>query len=142
MRDFIYSKSIGSLMSVILYILVFTLCVEAIGAAAIYLTLPEGFGGDTSHRVFFAVFHSISAFCNAGFTTLPDGMADKTLLGGNQAIYPVMSALILAGGIGFPNLVNFKDVAAEYGRRLRSFTHGTNGARCSRTYTTSTPSSC
>ncbi len=124
MRDFIYSKSIGSLMSVILYILAFTLCVEAIGAAAIYLTLPEGFGGDTSHRVFFAVFHSISAFCNAGFTTLPDGMADKTLLGGNQAIYPVMSALILAGGIGFPNLVNFKDVAAEYGRRLRSFTTG------------------
>lgn len=120
MRDFIYSKSIGSLMPVLLYILAFTVSVEAIGAIGIYLTLPDGFGGDSGQRAFFAVFHSISAFCNAGFTTLPDGMADPALMNGRQGIYLVMSALILAGGIGFPNLVNFKDVGTEYWHRLRS----------------------
>ena len=124
MRDFIYSKSIGTLIPVILYILVFTLAVEAVGAAAIYLTLPDGFGGDTGQRVFFAVFHSISAFCNTGFTTLPDGMADPVLMNGNQGIYLVFTALILAGGIGFPNLVNLKDAATEYARRLRSLVTG------------------
>lgn len=119
MRDFIYSKSIGALMPVILYILVFTLVVEAGGALAIYLTLPEGFGGTIGERAVFAAFHSVSAFCNAGFSTLPAGMADPALLNGNQAIYYVMSVLILAGGIGFPNLVNFKDAAVERLRRLQ-----------------------
>lgn len=120
MRDFVYSKNMGSLMPVILYILMFTLAVEAIGAVGIYLALPDGFGGDTGSRVLFAAFHSVSAFCNAGFSTVPRGMADPALMHGNQAIYLVMSMLIFAGGIGFPNLVNFKDVAVEYGRRLRA----------------------
>lgn len=119
MRDFIYSKSIGSLMPVILYIFTFTICVEVIGAVAIYAVLPENFSGDTAHKVFFSVFHSLSAFCNVGFSTLPDGMADPILLNSNQAVYMVMSVLILAGGIGFPNLVNMKDAVAEYLRRLR-----------------------
>ena len=120
MRDFIYSKSIGSLMPVLLYILAFTLTIEAAGAVAIYFTLPDGFAGDAHSRMIFAAFHSVSAFCNAGFTTLPDGMADPALLYGNQAIYYVMTVLILAGGIGFPNLVNFKDAGAEALRRLRN----------------------
>ncbi|MCM1067561.1 MAG: potassium transporter [Muribaculaceae bacterium] len=119
MRDFIYSKSISSLMPVILYILTFTLCVEGIGALGIYLTLPDGFGGSTGQRAFFAVFHSVSAFCNAGFTTLPQGMAEPALMDSNQAIYLVLSALILAGGLGFPNLVNIKEAAGEYIGRLR-----------------------
>lgn len=120
MRDFIYSKSMSSLLPVLLYILAFTTVIEAAGAVAIYLSLPDGFTGDTASRVIFSAFHSVSAFCNAGFTTMPQGMASPELLNGNQAIYYVMTVLILAGGIGFPNLVNFKDAASAYLKRLRS----------------------
>ncbi len=120
MRDFIYSKSMSSLLPALLYILAFTTVIEVAGAVAIYLSLPEGFAGDTWSRVIFSAFHSVSAFCNAGFTTMPRGMASPELLQGNQAIYYVMTVLILAGGIGFPNLVNFKDAAGAYLRRLRS----------------------
>lgn len=134
MRDFIYSKSIGSLMPVILYILAFTLAVEAIGAAGIYFTLPDGFIADTDKRMFFAVFHSVSAFCNAGFTTLPQGMADPVLMHGNQAIYIVFSVLIFAGGIGFPNLVNFKEAITEHLLRLKARITGVRRPRKTHVY--------
>ncbi len=120
MRDFVYSKSMNALVPVILYILAFTLSIELAGAAAIYFTLPEGFEGTWGNRAAFSAFHSLSAFCNCGFSTLPEGMATPELMNGSAWFYIVMSALILAGGIGFPNLVNFREVIAEYFRRLRA----------------------
>ncbi len=120
MRDFIYSKSMSALMPVILYILGFTLCVECLGAVAIYVTLPDDMFIDFEHRAAFSAFHSLSAFCNGGFTTLPDGLADPRLYNGNQMFYIVMTVLIIAGGIGFPNLVNFKDAFVEYFRRIKA----------------------
>ena len=75
---------------------------------------------DFEHRAAFSAFHSLSAFCNGGFTTLPDGLADPRLYNGNQMFYIVMTLLIIAGGIGFPNLVNFKDAFVEYFRRIKA----------------------
>lgn len=119
MRDFIYSKSMSRLAPVLLYILGITLTIEAVGAAAVYFATPESLFDEPQKRIFFAIFHSVSGFCNGGFTTLPDGLQTPALLHSGGAIYLVMTVLILAGGIGFPNLVNFKDAAAEYLRRLR-----------------------
>lgn len=120
MRDFIYSKSMSRLMPMLLYILGFTLTVELIGAVAVYLTLPETFLSDSGERAAFAVFHSLSAFCNGGFCPLPDGLADPALLHQTKSFYIVTTVLILAGGIGFPNLVNFKEVAVEYLHRIKA----------------------
>lgn len=120
MRDFIYSKSMGALMPVILYILGFTLCVEMIGAVAIYFTIPDDLFSDTGQKIAFSAFHSLSAFCNGGFCTLPDGFADPRLFNGNQIFYIVITVLIIAGGIGFPNLVNFKEAFVEYFRRIKA----------------------
>ncbi|MDE6207769.1 MAG: potassium transporter [Muribaculaceae bacterium] len=121
MHDFIYSKSMSQLMPVILYILGFTLTVEAAGAVAVYFSLPDGFlADDIGKRMAFAAFHSLSAFCNGGFCPLPDGLADPALMRHGNAFYLVTTVLIIAGGIGFPNLVNFKDVLSEYIRRIRA----------------------
>ena len=57
-----------------------------------------------------SVFHSVSSFCNAGFSTIPDGLSNPALLYGNISIYWIISLLIIAGSIGFPILVNFKDI--------------------------------
>lgn len=46
-----------------------------------------------------AAFHSVSAFCNAGFSTLPRGMMDYT---GNYSLQFVLMGLIVLGGLGFP----------------------------------------
>lgn len=138
MRDFIYSKSMSSLLPVILYILLFTLVVEGLGALAIYATLPPEFLSTTGERVAFSAFHSVSAFCNAGFSTLPEGMATPALLQGNQLIYMVLTILIIAGGIGFPNLVNFKDVLAGYLRRIKGWLTGIPAPRRAHAYDVNT----
>ncbi|MBD5186110.1 MAG: potassium transporter [Bacteroidales bacterium] len=112
MRDVIYSKSMNSLFPTLLYILGFTVVTEALGAVALYFSLPDTIALSVPDRVMFAVFHSVSAFCNAGFSNLPDGMSNPALLTGNQAIYWSMSAIIVAGAISFPILVNFRDALA------------------------------
>lgn len=111
-RDFIYSKSLSALVPVMLYILSFTLVIELAGAVLIYYTLPDTMDLDTGQKIALSAFHSLSSFCNAGFSPLPDGMSNATLMSGNQNIYITTSVLVIAGGIGFPNLVNFKDVVA------------------------------
>jgi Trk-type K+ transport system membrane component len=45
------------------------------------------------------VFHSITAFCNAGFSTLPEGLADRWVRN-NVGVQLIISALIIFGGIG------------------------------------------
>jgi Trk-type K+ transport system membrane component len=123
-KDMIYSKSMNSLLPTLLYILTFTIIVELIGAVAVYFTLPENLHLDFESKIGVAIFHSMSAFCNVGFSNLPNGMANSALMNGNQSIYIVMSILLFAGGIGYPILVNVKDIVVQYAKRFwRIITH-------------------
>ncbi len=116
-KDMIYSKSINALLPTLLYILLSTLVIELVGAVAIYFTIHGQLEMTLEEELVFSAFHSLSAFCNAGFSNLPDGMANPALLYGNQAIYIVVTILVMAGAIGFPILVNFKDIAKQYFQR-------------------------
>lgn len=109
-RDMVYSKTMNALIPTLLYIIGFTLTVEGIGAAIIYLTIPDGLLDTEAERITFAAFHSLSSFCNAGFSCLPGGMSNPGLMTAGQSLYNVTSAMILAGALGFPILVNFKDI--------------------------------
>lgn len=109
-RDVVYSKTMNALVPTLLYVLSFTLAVEAIGAVAVYLVIPDGLLATESEKVMFAVFHAMSSFCNVGYTCLPEGMSNPALMTASQNVYTVTSVLIVAGGIGFPILVNFKDI--------------------------------
>lgn len=113
-KDMVYSKTLNSLLPTVMYILAFTLCIEAVGAFVLFFTLPESLCPDFYGRVGLAVFHSLSAFCNVGFSNIDGGMANAILMNSNQSIYIVMSVLLFAGGIGFPILVNFKDIIHQY----------------------------
>lgn len=118
-RDMFYSRTINSLLPTLGYTLSFTLIVEALGAVAIYFSINGLFPGLTSAQEWgIAAFHSLSAFCNAGFSNVPDGMANSALMHGNQLIYLIVSVLVIAGGIGFPILVNTKEAIGE---RIRRF---------------------
>lgn len=119
-KDIVYSKSINNLIPTLFYILFFTLTVEIIGAVAVYMTIPATLGLSFSDKIVFSAFHSLSSFCNAGFSCLPGGMANASLMNSNQSIYIVTSVLIFAGAIGFPILVNLKDIFARWLHRLFS----------------------
>ena len=117
-KDMIYSKSLNNLIPTLLYILAFTVFIELAGAVAVYFTIPDSLGLTTEDKVIFAGFHSLSSFCNAGFSCLPGGMANPALLHGSRSIYVVTSVLIFAGAIGFPLLVNIKDIFVGWFRRI------------------------
>ena len=122
-KDMIYSKSINNLIPTLLYILTFTITVELIGAIAVFFTIPAELGLTIGDKLIFAGFHSLSSFCNAGFSYLPGGMANQTLMNGSQSIYVVTSLLIFAGAIGFPILVNFKDIFIAWLKRIFTGKH-------------------
>lgn len=108
-KDMIYSKSMGSLLSTLIYILGFTLVIEGAGALIVWLSIHDTLGLSTGAEIAVAAFHSLSSFCNAGFSIMPGGMANPDLLYGNISIYWITSLLVILGAIGFPILVNFKD---------------------------------
>lgn len=78
------------------WIVLLTLSVEAIGAALLYLSLPDAI--PRSRAIFFSVFHAVSAFCNAGFSTRSDSLESVR---GNLPLMTVFSGLIIAGGLGY-----------------------------------------
>ncbi|MCM1518249.1 MAG: hypothetical protein NC117_06395 [Pseudoflavonifractor sp.] len=116
-KDMIYSKTINSLLPTLLYIFGFTLFVEAVGALFILLSIHGTLGLSFGDEMIFAAFHSVSSFCNAGFSTFPGGLSNPLLFYGNQWIYVVVSIIVIAGGIGFPILVNFRDAVCQHVRR-------------------------
>lgn len=79
------------------FIVAMTFTCEAIGAVILYAGM-DGIA-DPNARAFHAVFHSVSAFCNAGFSTLPDGLASGVIQG-NAVWQLVIMALIVIGGLG------------------------------------------
>ena len=114
LRDMVSSDTFSSLMSTLLYILGFTIGIEAIGAFAIWATVHGTLGMNLVDEIFFSVFHSISAFCNAGFSTLTGNLGNTMLIQGHGSFYITVSLLIILGGIGFPILVNLKSAIFYY----------------------------
>lgn len=117
-RDVVYTKSFNKLIPTLLYILVFSVSVELAGAALIWASIHGELMMTLSEEIEFALFHSLSAFCNAGFSTITSGLSNPLLLYGHQSFYLAMSLVIMAGSIGFPLLVNFKDAIVTYFRRI------------------------
>ena len=120
LRELVGSDTFSSLISTLLYILGFTFVIEAIGAFAIWMSIHSTMGMTIGEEVFFSVFHAISAFCNAGFSTLTDNLSNPSILDGHNGFYLILTILIVLGGIGFPILVNLRRVIAYYLTKLGS----------------------
>ena len=117
--DMISSNSLNSLLSTLLYILGFTLAIEGVGMAVIWYSIHGTLGMTLDEELFFSAFHSVSAFCNAGFSTLPGGMSNPMVMQGHNLLYVTLGLLIALGGIGFPILVNLYETVAYYLGYLR-----------------------
>lgn len=120
-RDMVSSDSLSSLLSTLVYILLFTLAIEATGMIVLFFSIHGTLGMNIQDEIAFSAFHSISAFCNAGFSTLPDNLGNSMVMHNHNLLYMTISFLIILGGIGFPILVNFKNITAYYLRRIWRF---------------------
>ena len=112
------SESMGSFYRILAKIFLLTLLTETAGALLIYGVLEH----DVGERIFFSVFHSVSAFCNAGFSTLPDGLATEGI-NRNGSLKIIISVLVILGGIGFPVLLYvyryFRHLVLVFFRKIR-----------------------
>lgn len=118
LAEMIDADSIAGLRSMIRAIVLWTLAIELVGAALLYASYvhvaelaydpahPHPLAGPAS-PLWAAVFHSVSAFCNAGFSLWRTNLEPWA---GSYGMNVTIAALIVAGGIGFP-------VLQELGRR-------------------------
>ncbi len=94
-------------------IILMTISLELIGALLFF----QGFNGiveDTGDRIFFSVFHAVSAFCNAGFSTFSDSLVSSAE---NPLVMGTAVGLLILGGLGFGVIVQV--MAWLKGRTLR-----------------------
>jgi trk system potassium uptake protein TrkH len=105
LSDFFSEENVSEISKILVKVIFITLLFEMTGAAFLYFSLDSHYFASIGSRIRFAVFHSISAFCNAGFSTLTDNLNDYRIRNTYPILY-VISFLIILGGIGFPILLN------------------------------------
>jgi len=112
-RDTFGSQPERSIADLLKWIIIFTFAIEFIGAI---LLLPSFLrDASTLKAIYLSVFHSVSAFCNAGFSLFSDSfMAYR----GDWLLNFVICSLIIIGGIGFPVIADIFE-----NRKLSKLSH-------------------
>lgn len=116
LKNLINANTLGDTFKTLVQIIIFTFLIEAIGAVLIYFNLDQHFPA-YPEKVFFAVFHAISAFCNAGFSTLTNSLFESGFRY-DYSFHLVVAVLIILGGLGYGVVLNFyrylKQIAAYW----------------------------
>ena len=101
MQSSIAAPHVGGMVRFTGFIFKTTIIIEVIGAALLFPVFCKDFGVIKGIRL--SVFHSVSAFCNAGFDLMGERQpfSSLTSYGSNSYLNGVIMLLIIAGGIGF-----------------------------------------
>ncbi|MFH4967488.1 potassium transporter TrkG [Gaetbulibacter sp. M240] len=103
--DMTGANKLGEVFSTLKRILTITFSIELLAAILIYLSLDKNLLGSFFEKLFFSVFHAVSAFCNAGFSTLPNSLYESGFRY-NYMLQGIIVAAFVLGGLGFPIVVN------------------------------------
>ena len=98
LQDAMNTFNIQGLVKMVRYVLIFTVSVQFFGALLFSTQFVPEYG--LGKGIFYSIFHSISAFCNAGFDILGK-FNSLTSYNSNAVVILVASALIIIGGLGF-----------------------------------------
>jgi len=112
MQDMLGQESEREAVVLVRLIVLYTLAIEAAGAVGLYICFAarEGHAAGTAYR---AIFHAVSAFCNAGFSLYGNNLTNYR---GHVGANLVVTSLIILGGLGFPVMRDLLMVGR--GRRL------------------------
>ena len=106
LKNILSEESMNNIFRTLFYTLFTTIIAESIGTWLLWWEIRDIPATVIPNKLFFAVFHSVSAFCNAGFSTLSDNLYHPEI----RNLYGLlcwMALLIILGGIGFPILFNY-----------------------------------
>lgn len=100
LQDVMKTRELGSIGTIVTLILIVTFSFEFIGVLLMLPTFVPEMG--MSKGFFFSIFHSISSFCNAGFSLFSTNLEGYY---GTHSLTIVVMALVVFGGLGFPVLI-------------------------------------
>ncbi|MCP4607623.1 MAG: hypothetical protein GY845_02755 [Planctomycetes bacterium] len=114
MQDLLSARTLSRIGNIIAFIFIGTIVIEAVGAFSL-LGMWNDVPGNTHQQWFCSIFHSISAFCNAGFSLFSDSFIsyDKS-----WGVYVVVCPLIILGGLGFGVLFDLVITATDRVKRI------------------------
>ena len=101
MQDQISAPKVGGIIRFTKFFIETTFVIEAVGALLLFPSFLKYH--ETGRALFYSVFHSVSAFCNAGFDVAgTEGrFASLSAYAGDAGINLVIIVLIVVGGLGF-----------------------------------------
>lgn len=110
MQNALSAPQMGGIVKLTRFIFLVSFAIEGIGALLLMPVFMTKYG---IRGIWMAVFHSVSAFCNAGFDLMGNQTgqySSLTSFAGNGYVTLVICLLILIGGIGF---LTWKDIAVK-----------------------------
>ncbi|MFK7899122.1 MAG: TrkH family potassium uptake protein [Cyclobacteriaceae bacterium] len=100
-QNFLNSESLSSSKTLLRQVIIITLLIELIASVSIYFTWGDKvvFHG-VAQKVFYSIFHGVSAFCNAGFSLFPNSFYQEVLQK-SYLLHIVLAITIIVGSLGF-----------------------------------------
>jgi potassium uptake TrkH family protein len=123
LKEITNTNRIADVFGTLKKIILITFLIEATGAVLIFFSLDKTMFTSVTDQTFFSIFHSISAFCNAGFSTLTNGLYESPVQF-NYPLHLIIAFLFIIGGLGFPILFNSMQYLRYFlftGRSLKTF---------------------
>ena len=111
MQDLLSARTLSRIGNMIAFIFVGTIIIEAVGAIGLF----GMWSGENQSKWFFSVFHSVSAFCNAGFSLRSDSFIAYNR---SWQVYGVICPLIILGGLGFSVLYDLVNIVSDRVKRF------------------------
>lgn len=118
------NATIGKELTLLKHILVITLTIEVVSAVLIFYSVDRESFNSLSEHAFFALFHAVSAFCNAGFSTL-SGSLQEGSFEFNYGLQMIVALTFILGGLGFPIVENIVSYLKYKTKQLFYFSKAT-----------------
>ncbi|MEG0451801.1 MAG: TrkH family potassium uptake protein [Coprobacillus sp.] len=118
MQEALNQNSLKDIGRFIKHVIKYTIFFELLGAIFLSMVFVPEFG--LLKGIYYGVWHSISAFCNAGFDIL--GATSLISYQSNIIVNFTISGLIICGGLGFIVWVDIKEVIFNYRKKHNKFT--------------------
>jgi len=104
MQEFLDSESLSSAKNMLRKVILITLLIESLAATLLFFTW--GSQVEFTHlgqKIFYSIFHGVSAFCNAGFSLFTDGLY-QNIIRESYLFQVVIACAIIIGSIGFSTI--------------------------------------
>ena len=117
MQDLLSARTLSRISNMIVFIFLGTIFIEVIGAVGAFRMWDDVPGRITSvqQQWFCSIFHSISAFCNSGFSLFNDSFVQYNR---SRGMYLVICPLIILGGLGFSVLYDLCNITSDRVKRF------------------------